>query len=288
MDVVYKMSTSFEFRPLTNILTSPYRQLIGEKSHNHSIGGDINNKNFYLENGERPLVKFKNGLYPFGMNYITAICNHYETLEDGYVITKSAASKPKIKIDCKIYKDKKYEELYNTDTISLNKIDGIDDYYIASGSKSLELGDKISNLHGQKGTIVNIVDDDRFEVIPRKLKSDIFDTFPTTLNKIDILMNYNSIVDRGAFGIFVEAGYSYLKKQPHIDSEFVPLGTAVIYDKQDDTYHNAIIGILHYLILNNLSRFIINKYATMDTMFKYSFIANHRDDSFWNKLKSIK
>jgi len=74
-------------RLITHISTSPYRQYIGLKCVEDSIGQDYSTTKYNLKNPEWPHVWFTNGLKVKGINLITAICDHPFTKNDAYVLT---------------------------------------------------------------------------------------------------------------------------------------------------------------------------------------------------------
>lgn len=274
-------NTVYSFRPITHISTSPYRQIIGEKNFNASIGKDSNPKRFVLINGEYPKVHFDGGLKVLGINFVTAITNHPCTSHDAYIISEKAAKKPLIEFygSCKV--DKKPIEIFDKyDNITTKTIKNTIHYH---GKKNLELGDKISNLHGQKGTITEIFDNKRFTIEREIIENDLFECKETKYKKPDILMNFDSIIKRGAFGIFAEIGYEFEKEQPTITSSFKPIYTGKLYDNITNTYHDCIVGNLHFMILDKLSSFIINKQATIDLMTKYNILS--RNKYLYYKLK---
>lgn len=202
-------------------------------------------------------------------------------MEDSYVFTKKAADVPEIKFNVHFNEDdtRKPKEIYRNDNAKL-VTGGID----VDGVKSLEVGDKISNLHGQKGTITNIIPDRRFKVEPCVFESDTLETIETKMKTIDVLMNYDSIISRGAFGIFCELGYATAKRAPNVTSEFLPVESGYLIDSETDTKHAALFGKLHFMVLDKMSRFIMNRFATIDYMTRYAMYANTGSDCLWTDL----
>jgi len=234
-------------RPITHIATSPYRQFIGLKCVEGSISQDYSTSKYVLAKPEWPHVWFIGGLKVRGVNLITAICDHPYVQNDAFVLTNH-----------------KPIEIIDTSNET---------------SFMLGVGDKIGNLHGQKGVINNVFDKNRFEVIPETIVSDIWETKATTFKYVDCLMSLTSVIERGAFGQFVECSYSYGKPiDVEIDAPFQPLQTGYIYDNELDEYYMAIFGICHYVIIDKFAKDMQTGKVSIDYFGLCNILARKRYD----------
>jgi len=234
-------------RPITHIATSLYRQYIGLKCVEGSISQDYSNSQYILKMSELPHVWFVGGLKVKGVNLITAICDHPYLQNDAFILT-----------------DHKSIEIIDTsnDTISL-----------------LGVGDKLGNLHGQKGVINNIFEKSRFEVIPETIESDIWETKATHFKYVDCLMSLSSVIERGAFGQIAECSYSYEKPVDiDINAQFQPIETGYIYDKELNEYYAAIFGICHYVIIDKFAKNLQSGYVSIDYFGICNTLARKRYD----------
>lgn len=234
-------------RPITHIATSPYRQYIGLKCAEDSIGQDYSTPKYMLKRPELPQVWFIGGLKVRGVNLITAICDHPYVQNDAYVLT-----------------DHKPIEVIDIAT---------------NTTFTVGVGDKLGNLHGQKGVINNVLDKNRLEVIPETIESDIWETQATSFRRIDCMISLTSIIERGAFGQLVECSYSYDKpKDVEINAPFKPLQTGYIYDSELDEYYLAIFGICHYMVLNKFAKDMQSGKVTIDYFGICNMLARKRYD----------
>ena len=233
-------------RPITHIATSPYRQYIGFKCVEDSIGQDYLTTKYSLKTPELPHVWFIGGLKVKGVNLLTAICDHPYTQNDAYVLT-----------------DHKQIEISDNNGITFD----------------LGVGDKIGTLHGQKGVVNNILDKKRLEIIPETIESDIWETNATNFKNVDCLMSLTSVVERGAFGQLAECSYPYDNPiDVDINAQFNPIQTGYIYDKELDEQYLAIFGICHYVILNKFAKDMQTSRASIDYFGLCNLLARNRYD----------
>ena len=234
-------------RPITHIATSPYRQYVGLKCVEGSISQDYSSSKYTLARPELPHVWFIGGLKVRGINLITAICDHPYVQNDAFVLTNHK---------------------------SIEIIDTTDDMKFTLG-----VGDKLGNLHGQKGVVNNIFDKNRIEVIPESIESDIWETKVTTFKHVDCLMSLTSVIERGAFGQLAECSYSYSRPiDVEIDAPFQPLQTGYIYDKELDEYYLAIFGICHYVVIDKFAKDMQTGKVSIDYFGLCNMLARKRYD----------
>ena len=233
-------------RPITHIATNFYRQYIGLKCTEDSIGQNYSVTKYDLKKPELPHVWFIGGLKVKGVNLITAICDHPYTQNDAYVLTNH-----------------KSIEIVDTNGMEFD----------------VGVGDKIGTLHGQKGVINNIFDTSRLEIIPESIESDIWETKATKFKTVDCLMSLTSVIERGAFGQIAECSYSYDNPiDVEIDAHFMPIQTGYIYDTELNEKYMAIFGICHYVILNKFAKDMQTSKVSIDYFGICNLLARNRYD----------